>query len=158
MSAELLKSMAGIDIVHIPYKGPGPALQDLLAGQVNMLFDTVASSLPQVRGGKLKGLAVTSPARLALASDIPAVAETLPGFEIAPWFGVLARAGTPPATVAKLQAEMARILALPDVRENLVGAQGMTIIASTPEAFAAYIDEEIARWAKVVKTIGVRPE
>jgi tripartite-type tricarboxylate transporter receptor subunit TctC len=158
MSAELLKAMAGIDIVHIPYKGPGPALQDLLAGQVDMLFDTVASSLPQVRAGKLKGLAVTSPTRLALAPDIPAVAESLPGFEIAPWFGTLARAGTPAPIVAKLQAEMARILALPDVRQNLVGTQGMTIIASGPDAFAAYIDQEIVRWAKVVKETGARAD
>jgi tripartite-type tricarboxylate transporter receptor subunit TctC len=100
MSAELFKSLAGIDIVHVPYKGPGPALQDLVAGQVNMLFDTVASSMPQVRGGKVKGLAVTTRERSAIAPDVPTMAESgVAGYEIAPWFAAYAPAGTPPAAV-----------------------------------------------------------
>lgn len=159
MSAELLKSMAGIDIVHVPYKGPGPALQDLLAGQVNMLFDTVASSLPQVRAGKAKGLAVTTRERAAIAPDIPTMAESgVRGYEIAPWFAAFAPAGTPAPIVAKLQGEMARILEQPDVRNAFVNQQGMTLIASTPDALAAHVRREIAKWAKVVKETGARAE
>ena len=158
MSAELLKSLAGIDIVHIPYKGPGPALQDILSGQVNMYFDTIASTLPQVRAGKLKGLAITSPARSSLAPEIPIVAESgMPGFDVAPWFGALTRAGTPPEIVARLNAEMLRILNLPEVRATLA-AQGVSVIASTPEAFARYIDVEITRWSKVVRDTGAKAE
>ena len=158
MSAELLKSMAGIDIVHIPYKGPGPALQDILSGQVNLYFDTIASTLPQVRAGRLKGLAITSPARSSLAPEIPTVAESgMPGFDVAPWFGALTRAGTPPEIVARLNAEMLRILNLADVRATLAG-QGVTIIASSPEAFAQYIDQEIVRWARVVRETGAKAD
>ena len=158
MSAELLKSMAGIDIVHIPYKGPGPALQDILSGLVNMYFDTIASTLPQVRAGRLKGLAITSPARSTLAPEIPTVAESgMPGFDVAPWFGALTRAGTPPEIVARLNAEMLRILNLAEVRATL-GGQGVTIIASSPEAFAQYIDQEIVRWATVVRETGAKAD
>jgi tripartite-type tricarboxylate transporter receptor subunit TctC len=159
MSAELLKSLAGIDIVHVPYKGPGPALQDLLAGQVNMLFDTVASSMPQVRAGKLKGLAVTTPARSAIAPDVPTMAEAgVAGYEIAPWFAAYAPAGTPPAVIDKLNAEMRRILALPDVRTAFVDQQGMTLIASSPAELGAHTQREIAKWARVVKATGARAE
>jgi tripartite-type tricarboxylate transporter receptor subunit TctC len=159
MSAELLKSLTGIDIVHVPYKGPGPALQDLLAGQVNMLFDTVASSMPQVRAGKLKGLAVTTPARSAIAPDVPTMAEAgVAGYEIAPWFAAYAPAGTPPAVIDKLNAEMRRILALPDVRTAFVDQQGMTLIASSPAELGAHTQREIAKWARVVKATGARAE
>ena len=159
MAGELFRTMAKIDIVHVPYKGPGPALQDLLAGQVSMTFDTVSSTLPQVRAGKLKGLAVTSPGRAAVAPDIPTVAESgLPGFDVAPWFGALARAGTPAEVIAKLNAEMVRILGLPDIRDNLVNVQGMTVIAGTPEAFARHIEQETARWARIVRETGAKPD
>ena len=158
MSAELLKSMTGIDIVHIPYKGPGPALQDTLSGQVDMYFDTIASTLPQVRAGRLRALAITSPARSSLAPEIATMAESgMPGYDVAPWFGALTRAGTPPEIVARLNAEMVRILNLPDVRATLA-AQGVTIIAGTPDGFAKYIDQEIARWAKVVRETGAKAE
>ena len=158
MSAELFKSMTGIDIVHIPYKGPGPALQDTLSGQVDMYFDTIASTLPQVRAGKLRALAITSPARSSLAPEIATMAESgMPGYDVAPWFGALTRAGTPPEIVARLNAEMVRILNLPDVRATLA-AQGVTIIAGTPDGFAKYIDQEIARWAKVVRETGAKAE
>jgi tripartite-type tricarboxylate transporter receptor subunit TctC len=159
MSAELFKSLAGIDIVHVPYKGPGPALQDLVAGQVNMLFDTVASSMPQVRGGKVKGLAVTTRERSAIAPDVPTMAESgVAGYEIAPWFAAYAPAGTPPAVVNKLQAEMARILNLPDVRAAFVDQQGMTLIASSPAELGAHTQREIAKWAQVVKATGAKAE
>ncbi len=159
MSAELFKSLAGIDIVHVPYKGPGPALQDLVAGQVNMLFDTVASSMPQVRGGKLKGLAVTTRERSAIAPDVPTMAEAgVAGYEIAPWFAAYAPAGTPPAVVDKLQAEMARILSLPEVRTAFIDQQGMTLIASSPAELGAHTQREIAKWAEVVKATGAKAE
>ena len=159
LSAELFKSLAGIDIVHVPYKGPGPALQDLVAGQVNMLFDTVASSMPQVRGGKLKGLAVTTRERSAIAPDVPTMAESgVSGYEIAPWFAAYAPAGTPPAVVNKLQAEMARILSLPEVRTAFVDQQGMTLIASSPAELGAHTQREIAKWAQVVKATGAKAE
>jgi tripartite-type tricarboxylate transporter receptor subunit TctC len=159
MSAELFKSLAGIDIVHVPYKGPGPALQDLVAGQVNMLFDTVASSMPQVRGGKVKGLAVTTRERSAIAPDVPTMAESgVAGYEIAPWFAAYAPAGTPPAVVNKLQAEMARILRLPEVRTAFVDQQGMTLIASSPAELGAHTQREIAKWAQVVKATGAKAE
>ncbi len=155
LSAELLKSLAGVEIVHVPYKGPGPALQDLLAGQVNMLFDTVASSMPQVRGGKLRALAVTTTTRSAIAPEVPTMVEAgVPGYEIAPWFAAYAPAGTPPAIVEKLAAEMRRILAQPDVRTAFVEQQGMTIVASTPTELGAHTRSEIAKWAKVVKATG----
>jgi tripartite-type tricarboxylate transporter receptor subunit TctC len=159
MSAELFKTLAGVDIVHVPYKGPGPALQDLVAGQVNMLFDTVASSMPQVRAGRLKGLAVTSRGRSAIAPDIPTMAEAgIAGYEIAPWFAAYAPAGTPAPVVNKLQAEMARILRLPDVRAAFVEQQGMTIIASAPNELAAHMQREIAKWREVVKATGARAD
>lgn len=159
MSAELFKSLTGVEIVHIPYKGPGPALQDILAGQVNMLFDTVASSMPQVRAGKLKGLAVTTAARSAIAPDVPTMVEAgVAGYEIAPWFAAYAPAGTPPAIVDKLNAEMRRILALPDVRTAFVGQQGMTVVASSPAELGAHTQREIAKWAKVVQATGARAD
>lgn len=159
MSAELLKSLTGIDIVHIPYKGPGPALQDLLAGQVNMLFDTVASSMPQVRAGKVRGLAVTTATRSAIAPDVPTMAEAgVAGYEIAPWFAAYAPAGTPPAVIDRLNAEMRRILALPDVRAAFVDQQGMTLIGSSPAELGAHTQREIAKWARVVKATGARAQ
>jgi len=159
MSAELFKWMAKIDIVHVPYKGPGPALQDVLAGHVDMLFDTVASSLPQVRAGKLKGLAVTSANRVAIAPDIPTMAESgLPGYEIAPWFAAFAPAGTPAPIVAKLHGEIVKILDQPDVRNAFATQQGMTLIASSPAELEAHVRREIAKWAQVVKETGARAD
>jgi len=159
MSGELFKSLAGVDIVHVPYKGPGPALQDVVAGQVNMLFDTVASSMPQVRAGKLKGLAVTARERTPIAPEIPTMEEAgVRGYEIAPWFAAYAPAGTPAPVVGKLQSEMARILLLPDVRAAFVDQQGMTLIGSTPGELSAHMQREIAKWATVVKATGARAD
>ena len=158
MSAELLKSMSGIEIVHVPYKGPAPALQAILAGEVNLYFETVASSLQLVRAGRLKALAITSPVRSTLAPEIPTVAESgMPGFDVAPWFGALTRAGTPSEIVTRLNTEMVRILSLSDVRSALA-AQGVTVIGGPPDAFARYIDQEITRWSKVVRQTGAKPD
>jgi len=159
MSAELFKSLAGVEIVHIPYKGPGPALQDLLAGQVNMLFDTVASSMPQVRAGKLKGLAVTTTTRSAIAPEVPTMVEAgIAGYEIAPWFAAYAPAGTPAPVIDKLNAEMRRILALPDVRTAFVDQQGMSLVGSSPAELGAHTQREIAKWAKVVQATGAKAD
>lgn len=159
MSGELLKSMTGIDIVHVPYKGSGQAMQDLLAGHVTMQFDTLASSLPQVRAGKLKGLAVTSATRNPAAPELPTLAESgVPGYEIAPWFAAYAPAGTPAVVIDRLNAEMRRILALPDVRAAFVDQQGVTLIASTPAELAAHTQREIAKWAQVVKATGAKAD
>lgn len=158
MAGELFKSLAGVDIVHIPYKGAGAALQDVLSGQVSMMFDTVASSLPQARAGKLKGLAVTSASRVPIAPEIPTVAESgVPQFEIAPWFGVLAPAGTPSPVVAKLSADLRRVVESEEVSKPL-SAQGVTLIGSSPQEFAAHIEREIPRWARIVKASGARAD
>lgn len=158
MAGELFKSLAGVDIVHIPYKGAGAALQDVLSGQVSMMFDTVASSLPQARAGKLKGLAVTSASRVPIAPEIPTVAESgVPEFEIAPWFGVLAPAGTPAQVVAKLSVDLRRAVQSDEVREPL-SSQGVTLIGSSPQEFAAHIEREIPRWARIVKASGARAD
>ncbi|MBI2317116.1 MAG: tripartite tricarboxylate transporter substrate binding protein [Betaproteobacteria bacterium] len=158
MAGELFKSLAGVDIVHIPYKGAGAALQDVLSGQVSMMFDTVASSLPQARAGKLKGLAVTSASRVPIAPEIPTVAESgVPEFEIAPWFGVLAPAGTPASVVAKLSADLRRAVDSEEVSKPL-SAQGVTLIGSSPQEFAAHIEREIPRWARIVKASGARAD
>ncbi len=158
MAAELLKFMAGIDLVHVPYKGGGLSMRAAIAGEVHLIFDTISSSLAQVKAGKLRALAVTAPARIELAPDIPALSETVPGFETAPWFGILAPAGTPPSVVARLQSEIARAVALPDVREQLAQKQGINLIASTPDQFAAHIRSEIAKWARVVRETGARAD
>ncbi len=158
MSAELLKAASGIEIVHVPYKGPPPALQALLAGEVNLYFETIASSLQLVKAGRVKAFAITSLNRSPLAPDIPTVAESgLPGFDVAPWFGALTRAGTPGEIVNRLNAEMVRIVNQTEVRATFA-AQGVTILATTPDAFAKYIDQEIARWTRVVKETGARAD
>lgn len=158
MAGELFKSLAGVDIVHIPYKGAGAALQDVLSGQVSMMFDTVASSLSQARAGKLKGLAVTSASRVPIAPEIPTVAESgVPQFEIAPWFGVLAPAGTPSPVVAKLSADLRRAVESEEVSKPL-SAQGVTLIGSSPQEFAAHIEREIPRWGRIVKASGARAD
>src|SRR4030095_5020494 len=120
LSGELFKVMAGVQITHVPYKGSAPALQDLLGGQVQLMFDNLPPSLPQIKAGKLKALAVTSTTRAAALPDVPTMAESgLPGFEASSWFGVLAPAGTPPAIVAKLNAEIGKWLASPEAKEKL---------------------------------------
>jgi tripartite-type tricarboxylate transporter receptor subunit TctC len=157
LSMELFRLMAGITLSHIPYKGSGPATVDLVAGQVQLSMPNVLTALPQIKGGKLRGLGVTSSKRATGLPDIPAIAETLPGYEAIQWYGVLAPAGTAREIVAKLQAEMARILVLPEVKERLA-ADGADAVGSRPEEFAAYIRSELAKWGKVVKSGGIKLE
>ena len=158
LSGELLKSMAGVNIVHVPYKGTGPAVTALLSGEVDLYFATVPAALPLVETKKLRALGVTSARRSPLMRDVPAIAEAgLKGYETSTWHGILAPAATPADIVAKLNAEIARTLAQPAVRERLVG-QGLDPVGGTPEQFGAYLKTEISKWAVVVKASGARPE
>ena len=151
VSGELFKSMTGIDMTHIPYKGRASALPDLLGGRVTMMFDNMPSSLPLVREGKLRALGVTSLTRSPAAPDIPTIAESgLPGFEAVSWFAMFAPAGTPKPVVDKIQAEISRILKTPELAKKLTDI-GLEPVGSTPEELAAYQREEIVTWAKVVR-------
>jgi tripartite-type tricarboxylate transporter receptor subunit TctC len=156
LSGELFKVMAGVQITHIPYKGSAPALQDLLGGQVQMMFDNLPPSLPQIKAGKLRALAVTSLTRAPALPDVPTLSESgLPGFEASSWFGILAPAGTPAPIVAKLNAEIAKWLATPEAKEKLA-KQGANAAGGTPDDFAKHIAAETAKWAKVVKDSGAK--
>ncbi len=158
LSGELLKSMAGVNIVHVPYKGTGPAVTALLSGEVDLYFATVPAALPLVEAKKLRALGVTSARRSPLMRDVPAIAEAgLKGYETSTWHGILAPAGTSPEIVVKLNAEIARVLAQPAVKERLVG-QGLDPVGGTPEQFGAYLKTEISKWAVVVKASGARAE
>ena len=156
LSGELFKTMADVQIMHVPYKGSSPALQDLVGGQVQIMFDNLPSSLALIKAGKLKALAVTSLARAAALPDVPTLAESgLPGFEASSWFGLLAPAGTPQPVIAKLNADVAKWLASPEAREKLL-AQGAIAAGGTPEDFAKHIAAETAKWQKVVKDSGAK--
>jgi tripartite-type tricarboxylate transporter receptor subunit TctC len=157
-SGELFQSMAGLQMQHIPYKGSTLAHPDLMSGRVSIMFDTLAATSAQIKGGKLRALAVTTPKRLPALPDVPTVAEAgLPGYETSTWGGLLAPAGTPKAVVAKLAAETTRILALPDVRERMLAA-GVEPVGGTPEQYAAFIGSEMVKWGKVAKAAGIEPE
>ena len=155
---ELLNVTAGIKLHFIPYKGVAPALTDLLGGHVSVLFLTVVSSLPQVRAGRLRGLAVSGAKRLAVAPEIPTVAENgFPGFEVSGWYGILAPAGTPQAVIARLNGEIVAILRSPELKERLA-ADGSDAVGSTPQQFGEHLRAEIAKWARVVKAAKIQPE
>ena len=149
--------MSGVDILHVPYKGGAPALNDLMGEQVSMIIENMPQLLPQVRAGRIRALAVTSRERSAALPDLPAVAEFLPGYEATTWFGLLAPAGTPQDIVRKVQADVAKAATLPDVKERLAGL-GAEVIASTPEAFAAHLRSELMRFAKVIKDAGIKAD
>jgi tripartite-type tricarboxylate transporter receptor subunit TctC len=158
VSGELFKSMTGLDMTHIPYKGRAIAIPDLLGGRVTMMFDNMPSSLPLVREGKLRALGVTSLKRAAAVPDIPTIAESgLPGFEAVSWFAVFAPAGTPRPVVDRLQAEIGRILKQPDVARKLTDI-GLEPVGSTADELAAYQKTEIVKWAKVVKDSGAKAD
>lgn len=156
LAGELFKVDTGTDIVHIPYKGAAPAMQALLAGDVQFMFDNLASATPQVKAGKLKALAVTTAKRSPLAPDLPTMAEAgLPGFDITTWYGLMAPAGTPKEIVAKWSTDVAKILNSPDIRERLA-AQGAEAAPMTPDQFAAFIKSEIPKYARIVKASGAK--
>jgi tripartite-type tricarboxylate transporter receptor subunit TctC len=159
MAGELLKSMAKISIVHIPYAGAAPAQLGLLAGQTELMFDNLASALPQIRAGKLRAFAVTTDKRAAALADLPTMAQAggkdLAGFDVSTWFGVLAPAGTPPAVVERLNAAFRNALTTPEVRERLA-RMGAEPAPTTPAQFAAFIQSELAKYQRVVKFSGAR--
>ena len=155
IAGELLKLKTGIDIVHVPYKGGGPAVTDTLGGQVQLLFVTLPAAMQYVKAGKLKALAIASDKRSAVAPDIPTIAETVPGCVVNSWYGALAPAKTPPAIVAKLQAAFAKVLALPDVKEKLF-AQGAEAQSSTSAEFAAQIHDELKEWDYVIREAKIK--
>ena len=158
VSGELFKTMTGVDMMHIPYKGRASAIPDLLGGRVTMMFDNMPSSLPLVREGKLRALGVTSAKRSPAAPDIPTLAEAgLPGFEAVSWFAMFAPANTPAPVVAKLQAEISKILKAPEISKRLLDL-GLEPSGSTQAELAAYQKNEIAKWSKVVKDSGAKVE
>ena len=158
LSFELFKSMTGTNVTHSPYKGSAPAVTDLIAGQVQVMFDNTPNVLPHVRAGKLKALGVSSKTRSALAPEIPTVDEAgVPGYDVGVWFGVLTVAGTPREVVQRLNAEMVKILTSAEVKERF-GKMGVEVVAGTPEHFSQFLKSEVARWAKVVQDAGIKAD
>jgi tripartite-type tricarboxylate transporter receptor subunit TctC len=157
ISGELFKSLTGTKMQHVPYKGRQFAIPDLIGGQIQVMFDNMPSALPMAREGKIRALAQTTVKRSAAAPDVPTVAETVPGFEATTWFAMFAPAGTPPDVVAKVNAEMKRVFALPDVLDKLK-TLGLEPWISTPEELARFQAAEIVKWAKVVKESGARAD
>jgi tripartite-type tricarboxylate transporter receptor subunit TctC len=159
LAGELFKSRAGIDIVHVPYKGAAAAVADLLAGRIHLMIDVVQTPLAHIQAGKLRALGTTGTQRIALLPDVPTIAEQgLPGFQFTTWIGLAAPAGTPPAIVARLHAEMAKALAMPDVKEAFA-KQSMDVAPSpSPEAYAQHMRSEQERLANLIRTAGIQPE
>ncbi|MBI3937434.1 MAG: tripartite tricarboxylate transporter substrate binding protein, partial [Betaproteobacteria bacterium] len=158
LAMEMLKSMTGIDLVHIPYKGGSPALNAVLAGEVSTLFNNIIAAVPQVKAGRLYALGVTSGKRSSAVPNVPTIAEAgVPGFEALAWFGVFAPAATPPKIVASLNAEIARVLRLPEIRKRLL-IDGAEPVGNSPQEFAAVIRADIAKWARVIKAAGITPD
>ena len=156
LAGELFKVDTGVDMIHVPYKGGAPAMQALLAGDTQLMFDNLANAMPQVKAGKLRALAVTTAQRSKLAPELPTMAEAgVPGFDISTWFGLLAPAGTPPAVIAKWNADVTKILDSPDMRERL-NAQGAEAQPTSPQQFGAFIAAELAKYARIVKASGAK--
>ncbi|MDM0090916.1 MULTISPECIES: tripartite tricarboxylate transporter substrate binding protein [unclassified Variovorax] len=156
MSAELLKMMAHVDMLHVPYKGAAPMLTDLMGGQVQVGFDNLPSTINFVRSGKVRAIAVTTAQRWPGAPEIPTVAENgVPGYEVSGWFGLLAPAGTPPAVLKTLQQAIAEAVKQPEVNKQMLDL-GALPVANTPEAFAALVQADVAKWREVVKSTGVK--
>ena len=156
MTGELFKSYTGVNIVHIPYKGGAPAIADLIAGQIPMMFDNVPPLLPHVRSGRIQALAVTSLKRIPVLPEVPTLHELgLKDFDAVGWNGILAPAGTPREIISRLHTEVVRVLRAPDVRDQLT-SQGADIVGNSPEEFAAWIKTEVRKWAEVVKVSGAK--
>lgn len=156
LAGELFKSMARLDLVHIPYKGSAPALADLLAGQVDMMFDLVLTAAPHVRSGAVRALGVTGAARSSVLPQVPTVAEAgVPNYEVSAWFGIFGPARIAPPVTQRLNAEVVRVMKLPDVQARLA-SQGAEAMSDTSEAFGNYVRSELAKWSQVVKSAGMR--
>ena len=158
LSFELFKMMTGTRITHVPYKGSAPAVTDLIAGQVHVMFDNTPNVLPHVKAGKLKALAVSSKSRTGQAPELPTVDEAgVPGYDVSVWFGVLTVAGTPREIVQRLNTEMVKLLTSAEVKERF-GKLGVDVVAGTPEQFAQFLKSEVARWAKVVQDANIKAD
>jgi tripartite-type tricarboxylate transporter receptor subunit TctC len=157
LAAELFKAMAGVDLVHVPYRGAAPAMADLMAGHVQVVFDSMVSVLPHVQGGRVRALAVTSKARSSLLPDLPTIAETLPGYESTIWFGVGAPRGTPPEIVARLNREINAGLAAAEIKEKYAKL-GTTPMVMTPEEFWAFAQGETDKWREVIERAGIKAD
>ncbi len=157
LAGELFNSMTGVKMIHIPYKGAAPATTDLIAGQVSLMFNNMLSAMPHVKGGRLRAVAVTSAKRSHAVPDLPTIAETVPGYEASGWYGAFTPAATPREIIAKLNAEMNRVMRLPEVAQRLAG-DGVEPVGATPERFGAYLRQEIVKWGKVVKLSGAKAE
>lgn len=155
LAGELYNLMAGVKAQHIPYKGTGPALIDLIGGQYQYNFAGMAGAVPMMKSGKLRGLAVTAPKRVPALPDVPAMAEALPGFEIVGWYGVFGPARLPKPIVTKLHDEIVKILQRPDVKDIIAG-DGAETVGNTPEAFRKFLEKDVAKWAKLVKESGAK--
>ncbi len=155
LAAELFKSMAGVDLVHVPYKGSPQALTDLLGGQTQIMFASLVSALPHIRQARLRALGVTSLKRVAALPDLPAISEAgLRGYDVSVWMGIVAPTGTPPAIIAQLNRQIAALLQSPDIRERLA-VQGLEAASNSPAEFRSYIASEVRKWAVVIKQAGV---
>jgi tripartite-type tricarboxylate transporter receptor subunit TctC len=157
LSMELLRNMAGLDMVHIPYKGSGPAMFEVLSGQVTMMLPSLPTAMGQISGGRLRALAVTTKKRVVALPNVAAIAETLPAYEAVQWFGLLAPAQTPAAVVSEQNRVLNQVLSLSEVRSALAD-QGSEPVGGTPTQFADFLKAERARWAAVVRNSGIRPE
>lgn len=155
LAGELFNGMAAVNMVHVPYKGGAPAMLDLLAGRIQLIFSSAPTAVPQVKNGKIRALAVTTAKRSVVLPELPTVAEAgVPGFEADNWYGVVTVAKTPPAIIKRLNAELVKALHMPDVKQLLLN-QGLEVRTSTPQEFAAYIKSEYEKWAKVIKAAGI---
>ena len=158
LAGELFKGLAGVDYVHIPYKGGGPAVADLVSGQVQFMFATAASVIPHVKSGRLRALAVSTPTRSATLPDLPTISETaIKGFDATTWHGVVVPARTVPAVIARINRDINAVLQTPELKEKLA-ALGIEARGGTPEEFSVYLKSEIPKWAKVVRASGAKPE
>ena len=157
LTGELFALLANVKLTHIPYKGSGQAMVDLLGGQIQMMFENLPGAATQIRSGKIRGLAVTSLRRSAAFPDLPAVSETLPGFEVVAWFALFAPAGTPAAIVARLNAESNKALSLAEVREKIAAA-GSDPIGGTSDELARFLASDIAKWTRVTREAGIKPQ
>jgi tripartite-type tricarboxylate transporter receptor subunit TctC len=157
LAMELLKSMAGVNIVHVPYKGSNPAVIDLIGGHVQLMFGAIPTVGPHVKSGKLRAIGISSPRRWPGFPEVPLVSDTLPGFEAATWYGVLAAAGTPLAIVNKLQSDMAGVMQQPDVKV-LLAENGFEAVGNKPDEFAQVISRDLQKWGKLMRALGVAAE
>lgn len=156
LAGELLASMGGVKMTHVPYKGAAPATIDLLGGRVSCMFGTILPTLPHIKSGKLRAIGISSLIRSSALPDVPPIADTLPGFEATSFYGIAVPAGTPKAIIAKLNAEIVRIVTAPDMREKL-HEQGAEAVGDTPAEFATFFRKQMDKWAKVIKDAGIAP-